>query len=71
MNCAVPKTILEAGTLNCEICEKKTNSRLCPTCNDYIGWIYPDEESERILDLYNELSEVHFYLKSKRRKSRK
>ena len=39
MNCAVPKTILEAGTLNCEICEKKeeVNDKLRQDMLNYCG----------------------------------
>jgi len=45
-----------------------SEAKLCETCEDLLGWIYPDEEPETILEKYDELMEVHQFLRRKKRK---
>lgn len=57
--------------MKCGMCKIETKGKLCETCKEYLEWIYPDEEPETILDKYDELSKVHYFLRSKRKGGRK
>jgi len=54
--------------MNCKICKRETEGKLCTACRGYLKWRYPNEDPEVVLEKYKELSDAHFYLKRGRRK---
>ena len=54
--------------MKCEMCGKNNKAKLCATCHEFIGWAYPDEDPYQILIMYNDLKELHYFLREKKRK---
>ena len=55
-------------TMKCKLCKRIEDTKLCPTCKDFLAWIYPGEDSEDVIEKYKELANIHFYLRGRKRK---
>ncbi len=54
--------------MKCKLCKRVEEKKLCPTCRDFLAWIYPGENPEEVIEKYEELKNIHFNLKRKKRK---